>query len=83
MSYTIHLSDQQFGILRDLVNAGLDAILSPYDNIVVEGETKVQIQKVLAATTFFNSHTLTRNEDRNPSPQWALLLGPLRWPRWH
>lgn len=63
MSYTIHLSDQQFGILRDLVNAGLDATLSPYDNIVVEGETEVQIQKVLAAAAFFNSHDLTHSED--------------------
>lgn len=63
MSYTIHLSDQQFGILRDLVNAGLDAILSPYDNIVVDGETEAQIQKVLAAAAFFNSHAMTHSED--------------------
>ena len=59
MSYTIHLSDQQFGILRDLVNEGMEAALSPYDNTVVDGETEAQIQKILEAVAFFNSHAVT------------------------
>ena len=59
MSYTIHLSDQQFGILRDLVNEGMEAALSPYDNIVVDEETEAQIQKILEVVAFFNSHKIT------------------------
>ena len=59
MSYTIHLSDQQFGILRDLVNEGMEAALSPYDNIVVDGKTEAQIQKILEVVAFFNSHKIT------------------------
>ena len=59
MSYTIHLSDEQFLILRDLVNEGMEVALSPYDNTVVDGETEAQIQKILEAVAFFNSHSVT------------------------
>ena len=59
MSYTIHLSDEQFLILRDLVNEGMEAALSPYDNTVVDGETEAQIQTILEAVAFFNSHSVT------------------------
>ena len=33
MSYTINLTDEQFAILQNLVNEGMETILSPYDNI--------------------------------------------------
>ena len=59
MSYTIHLSNNQFAILQDLINRGMDDKLAPYDNIIVDEETEVQIQRILDAAAFFNSHSVT------------------------
>lgn len=61
MSYIIHLSDEQFEILRNLVNEGMEVTLSPYDNIDVDPQVRFQIEQTLSAVAFFNSHALTHH----------------------
>lgn len=59
MSYTIQLSDDQFAILQDLINRGMDEKLAPFDNIVVNEREELIINDTLAAVAFFNSHSVT------------------------
>jgi len=58
MSYTINLTDEQFAILQNLVNEGMETILSPYDNINLNEDQEEQISKILSVVAFFNSHNI-------------------------
>jgi phosphoribosyl-ATP pyrophosphohydrolase len=60
MSYTINLTDEQFAILQNLVNEGMETILSPYDNINLNEDQEEQISKILSVVTFFNSHNILK-----------------------
>ena len=58
MSYTINLTDEQFAILQNLVNEGMETILSPYDNINLNEGQEEHISKILSVVAFFNSHNI-------------------------
>ena len=60
MSYTINLTDEQFAILQNLVNEGMETILSPYDNINLNEDQEEHISKILSVVTFFNSHNILK-----------------------
>ena len=59
MGYTVHLSDEQFAILQDLINRGMEDKLAPFDNLVVNKADELMITDTLAAVAFFNSHSVT------------------------
>lgn len=56
MSKVIHLSEEQYAILRDLVNRGMEEKLSPFDDLEPNPEELDMINETLAAAAFFNSH---------------------------
>ena len=58
MRYTINLTDEQFAILQNLVNEGMETILSPYDNINLNEDQEEHISKILSVVAFFNSHNI-------------------------
>ena len=58
----INLTTEQFLILKDLINEGMEVTLAPYDDIKTTKAQDDHITKVLAAAAFFNSHGLTISE---------------------
>ena len=59
MSYTIHLSDEQFLILQELVNRGMEQTLAPFDSEELTPNDERFVSDTLAAVAFFNSHSVT------------------------